>query len=153
MANSYSQIYVHLVFSVAYRDALIYETFREELYKYITGGIKAQGHLLIAIGGVSDHIHILIRYNPSQSISALVQSIKIQSAKWINSNRFVKCNFAWQKGYGAFSYSQSQVSAVVKYINTQQQHHQRLSFIDEYRRMLEQFQVEFNDEYLFSEPQ
>ncbi|MBQ8422680.1 MAG: IS200/IS605 family transposase [Coprobacter sp.] len=151
MANSYTQIYLQVVFSVAYRDAIIYEEFREKLYRYIIAGFEAKGHNVLAIGGMADHIHILFRYNIKQPLPELVQSIKIQSTKWINDNRYTRCHFAWQAGYGAFSYSQSQVNAVVSYINNQKQHHQKQAFIDEYRQMLAKFKIMFEDKYTFQE--
>jgi REP element-mobilizing transposase RayT len=116
MANTYSQIYIQFVFSVKYRDAVIMPVWKDELYKYVTGIVKNNGHLMISINGMPDHIHILIGMNPKQSVSTLLQDIKGSSSKWINERKFVKGKFEWQEGYGAFSYSQTQVKEVIAYI-------------------------------------
>lgn len=153
MANSFTQIYLHIVFSVAYRNALISDKFKDDLYKYISGGIKNQGHHVIAIGGTADHIHILIRYNVTQNLPQLIQSLKVQSTKWINENKLSRFRFAWQNGYGAFSYSQSQVDVVTNYILNQKEHHKKVSFIEEYRKLLDLYHIDFNSNYIFCEPE
>lgn len=149
MANTYTQIYIHYVFVVKGRDNLIKETIREELQKYITGIIKNHGHLCIAIYCMPDHTHILIGLNPIQSVSDLARDIKANSSKWINEKGFIKSKFNWQIGYGAFSYAQSQVQTVVKYINNQPAHHRKTSFREEYIDFLSKFRVDYNEEYLF----
>nr|WP_310589876.1 IS200/IS605 family transposase [Larkinella soli] len=116
MPNSYAQLYIHLVFAVKYRSGLIRPAWKEDLYRYITGIIRNQGHQLIAINGMPDHLHILIGLNPRQSLSDPMQGIKGDSSRWINQNRFTPGRFEWQQGYGAFSYSRSQIDTVVKYI-------------------------------------
>ena len=149
MANTYSQIFLQLVFAVENRESMILEPWRDELYKYITGAIKNQGCKMLAIGGMADHIHILIELSPSMSISALVQNVKIQSSKWVNENRFCNCRFCWQKGYGVFSYTKSHVDQVKNYIYNQQRHHQDKAFREEYIMMLQRLNIEFNEQYLF----
>ena len=151
MANTYNQIYIHLVFAVKYRDAVISQSWRQELYKYITGLIGNRGHKVYAIGGMSDHIHILISLSPKQSISELVLEIKRASTSWIKEKGYVKCQFAWQEGFGAFSYGMSQIDNVVRYIQNQEIHHAKRSFRNEYVSFLELFNVEYNEKYIFHE--
>lgn len=149
MADTFSQIYIHLVFSVKGRQNVIHKTWREELFKYVSGIINGRDQKLFAIGGMPDHIHILISLRPNCMVSELVNSVKTNSSKWINSRGFVKGKFFWQEGYGAFSYSQSQLDLVIQYINNQEQHHQRKSFKEEYIELLQRFNVTFEEKYLF----
>ncbi|MDY6801734.1 MAG: IS200/IS605 family transposase [Bacteroidota bacterium] len=149
MANTYTQITIHIVFTVKHRENLIKKQHREELYKYIAGIIQNKNQKLLAINGASDHIHILVGLNPAMSISNLVRDIKNNSSKFINKKRWVLGKFQWQEGYGAFSYSRSQRPDIIKYINNQEEHHQKLSFKDEYLNILKKFDVNYDDEYLF----
>lgn len=149
MADTFSQIYIHLVFSVKGRQNVIHKTWREELFKYVSGIINGRDQKLFAIGGMPDHIHILISLRPNYMVSELVNSVKTNSSKWINSRGFVKGKFSWQEGYGAFSYGQSQLDHVIQYINNQEQHHQRKSFKEEYIELLQRFNVKFEEKYLF----
>jgi REP element-mobilizing transposase RayT len=149
MADTFSQIYIHLVFSVKGRQNIIHKTWREELFKYVSGIIKGRDQKVFAIGGMPDHIHILISLRPNYMVSELVNSVKTNSSKWINSRGFVKGKFNWQEGYGAFSYGQSQLDHVIQYINKQELHHQRKSFKEEYIELLEKFNVKFDEKYLF----
>lgn len=128
---------------------MIQDKWKTELYKYIGGIINANGHKLIVINGMPDHIHILLGLRPSQSISELLQDIKGDSSKWINNKRFIKGRFSWQEGFGAFSYGKSQLSDVIKYINIQEEHHKKRSFIEEYRYLLHLFDVEYDERYIF----
>jgi putative transposase len=149
MANTYKQAYFHLVFAVARRNALISKDWRPELEKYITGVIQNNGHKLIAIGAVSDHIHILIGYSLNQLVPELVERIKTSSSKWIEQKNFSKFKFNWQIGYGAFTHSHSQLDNMVYYILNQEQHHSKKTFREEYIEMLRDFQIAYKDEYLF----
>ena len=149
MADTFSQIYIHLVFSVKGRQNIIHKVWREELFKYVSGIIKGRDQKVYAIGGMHDHIHILISLRPNCMASELVNSVKTNSSKWINSRGFVKGKFNWQEGYGAFSYGQSQLDHVIQYINNQELHHQRKSFKEEYIELLEKFNVKFDEKYLF----
>lgn len=112
MPNTYTQIHIHFVFAVKYRDSVIQASWKDELYQYITGIVRNNKHKLLSINGMPDHVHILIGLRPSQSISDLLQDIKGSSSKWINEKKFIKTKFEWQEGYGAFSYSKSQIKAV-----------------------------------------
>lgn len=149
MANTYTQIYIQYVFVVKGRDNMIQECFREELQKYITGIIKNQGHLPITIYCMPDHTHVLIGLNPKQSISDLARDIKANSSRWINEHKFTNCRFNWQVGYGAFSYAQSQLQRVVKYINNQPEHHRKKTFREEYINFLSKFKIDYREDYLF----
>lgn len=149
MANTYTQAYFHLVFSPKNRDALIGKTWAAELEKYITGIIQNNNHKLLAIGSMPDHIHIFIGYNLTQLIPDLVENIKTSSNAWIKHNNLSRYKFEWQKGYGAFTHSQSQIDAVVSYVMNQDKHHQKKSFREEYLEILHKNDVKFNDDYLF----
>jgi putative transposase len=151
MANTYTQIYIHIVYAVENRISLIKDQWREELHKYITGIIQNNKHKLIAINSMADHIHIFIGMKPIQALSDLLQDIKEYSSKWINRNKFVLGHFNWQAGYGAFSYSHSHIDSVVKYIQNQKRHHQKKTFRQEYIEFLEKFHVEYDERYIFKD--
>jgi REP element-mobilizing transposase RayT len=151
MANTYTQIYLHLVFAVQNRVSLIHSDWKDELYKYITGIVKQNGHKLIAINGMPNHLHIAIGYKPHQLIPDLLQDIKGDSSKWINKKNFVKGHFRWQAGYGAFSFSHSQIDAVVKYIAKQEQHHKKKTFRDEYLEFLTKYEIVFDTKYILED--
>jgi len=149
MANTYTQIYVQIVFAVSERMHIISKDRKAELYQYITGIVKGEGQKLIAINGMPDHVHILLDIKPNIVLSDLVGTIKASSSNFINSKNWVRGKFCWQEGFGAFSYSHSQISDVVRYIENQEAHHSRKSFKEEYHAMLEKFAIEYNDKYLF----
>lgn len=148
MANTFTQIYLHIVFAVQNRSSLIQHEWKDELYKYITGIIQNNGHKLISINGVANHIHIAVGYKPHQLIPDLLQDIKGCSSKWINEKRFVINKFNWQQGYGAFSFSHSQIDRVAKYIMKQEQHHKRKTFREEYLGLLKKYDVPHNEKYV-----
>jgi putative transposase len=149
MANTYTQMYIQIVFAVKRRQNLIQKNWKDELHKYICGIINGKEQKVYAIGGVSDHIHILVSIKPNIAISDLVRDIKANSSKWINENEFVRGKFQWQEGFGAFSYAQSQLDNVIAYINNQEQHHQKKTFKDEYLTLLQKFDIEYDEKYLF----
>ncbi|WP_346236840.1 IS200/IS605 family transposase [Niabella insulamsoli] len=149
MANTFTKIYLHIVFSVKKRQCLIEKSWRDELYKYICGIVNQNEQKVYAIGGVADHIHILVSMKPNIALSDLVRDIKASSSKWINEKGFIEDKFQWQEGFGAFSYAQSQLDNVIRYINNQEQHHIRKTFRDEYTGLLEKFNVPYEDRYLF----
>ena len=138
MANTYTQIHIHAVFAVQNRLSLISKKWEERLYQYITGIVQNNGHKMLAINGMPDHIHILFGMRPVQSLSDIMQDIKGDSSKWINNNRFVAGRFSWQEGYGAFSYSKSSLGSVVLYIMSQKEHHRERTFNDEYLKLLDE---------------
>jgi putative transposase len=149
MANTYTQIHIQVVFTVQDRDSIIHYHWKDELYKYITGIIQKNDHKVLAINGMPDHIHILFGLRPKQSLSDIMQDIKGCSSKWINERRFVRSKFAWQEGYGAFSYAKTDLTAVIRYIHDQQDHHARKTFLEEYRCMLKEFGIEYDDRFVF----
>jgi len=149
MANTYTQIYIHIVFAVKGRPNLTPKSIREELHKYITGIVQNRNQKMLAIFCMPDHTHILVGMKPDISISDLTRDIKAISSKFINDNRFVKGKFNWQVGFGAFSYSNSQIDSVIKYILDQEQHHKEKSFKEEYLDFLKKFGIEYDERYLF----
>ena len=149
MSNTFSQIYIHVVFAVQNRKALIKPTWEDELFKYITGIVQNKGQKMLAINGTSNHIHFLIGMKPSCCLSDLVREVKKSSNSFVKEKHFTAANFNWQEGFGAFSYSQSHLSAVINYIENQKQHHKKKTFKDEYIALLKAFEIEYNEEYTF----
>lgn len=149
MANTYSQVYLHIVFAVKGRQNLIRAEIREELHKYITGIITNRDQKLLSIFCMPDHTHLLIGLKPSISISDLVRDIKAGSSKFINDKKLIKGKFSWQEGFGVFSYSRSQIDPVIKYIQNQEKHHHKKSFKEEYLEFLKKFEIEYDEKYLF----
>ena len=151
MANTYSQIYIHIVFAVKGRENLISPRRKDELYKYITEIITSYNQKLIALNGMPDHIHILIGLKPDNSLSELVKHIKANSSRFINEQQWIAGKFEWQKGFGAFSYSHSQLTNIINYINNQEEHHKTKTFRQEYTEFLELFNVSFDNKYIFED--
>ena len=149
MANTYSQIYIQIVFAVKARQNFIKETFREELQKYMTGIITNKKQKLYAIYCMPDHAHILVSIKPDVPISDLVRDIKANSSSFIKEKNLVSNSFSWQEGFGAFSYSKSQAPVLVRYILNQPEHHRKKTFREEYLDFLNQFEIEYNEKYLF----
>lgn len=151
MANTYTQIHIQFVFAVKYREALIQDVWKERLHQYITGIFQENKHKMLQINSMPDHIHIFAGIRPHQSFSSLIQNVKAESSKWIKSQDFCSRPFAWQEGYGAFSYSKSQVPNVIRYIQNQEIHHQKKSFLDEYKKQLTVFEIDWEEKYIFKE--
>jgi len=149
MANTYSQIYIQIVFAVKGQENLIRKENREELHKFITGIVSNREQKLLAIFAMPDHVHILIGIKPNMAISDLVRDIKAGSSKFINDNKWINEKFNWQEGYGAFSYSKSQLYNVIKYILNQESHHKKQTFKEEYISFLEKFEIEYDEKYLY----
>jgi REP element-mobilizing transposase RayT len=149
MANTFTQLYIQIIFSTKGREKILPKNHKDVIQKYITGIIQKRNHKLIVINNMPDHIHIFIGLNPSQAISDLVRDIKQNSTKFIKKNRMLIGNFAWQEGYGAFSYSHSQIDEVVKYIQNQEEHHRKKTFKEEYLEFLEKFGIEYDIRYVF----
>lgn len=148
MANTYTQIHIHIICAVQNRSSLINPLWEGELYKYITGVIQNRNHKLLQINGMPDHIHLLIGMRPTQSLSELMKIIKGESAKWINKKRLIKGRFSWQAGYGAFSYSKSQTPTLISYIQNQKEHHRRKTLTEEYLDFLNAFKVEYDERFV-----
>lgn len=149
MANTYTQIYIHVVFAVQGRQNLIPKEHKEELHKYITGIIQNKKQKLIIINSMPDHIHLFIGMKPITALSDLVRDLKNNSSNFINAKKWVRGKFNWQEGFGAFSYGHSQIEVVVKYIQNQENHHAKKTFKEEYLEMLKKFNVEYDEKYLF----
>jgi REP element-mobilizing transposase RayT len=149
MAGTFSQIYIQYVFTVKGRQNLMQKPWRNEVFKYIAGIIKAKGQKSIIVNGVADHIHVFVGLRPSICISDLVRDIKNNSSKFINEQGWLKGKFSWQEGYGAFSYAHSQIENVYQYILNQEEHHRRKTFREEYLDFLQKFEVEYDKKYLF----
>src|SRR5262245_7111953 len=143
MGDTYTQLYIQLVFVVKHRKNFIQHEWEEEMYKYITAVIQNDQHKMLAINGMPDHIHIFLGLNPAIAISELVKDIKRASNNWINDQEFVNGKFAWQNGYGAFSYGRSQIDRVCKYISNQKKHHAKQTFKTEYISLLKLFEIAF----------
>lgn len=152
MSNTYTQIHIQFVFAVKFRNACIGGQWKDELSKYITGIVQNNGHKLIAINGMPDHLHLFVGVRPAQSISDLMKDVKGNSSKWINEKKFNQSKFEWQEGYGAFSYGKSQMSAVIRYIEKQEEHHHTKSFREEYIEFLQKFGIEYDERFLFKDP-
>jgi REP element-mobilizing transposase RayT len=149
MANTYTQIYIQVVFSVLGRQSLIPREHKEELYKYISGIVRNKKQKLIAINGMADHVHMFLGMKPDIALSDLVRDIKNNSSRFVNEKTWIRGRFSWQEGFGAFSYGHSQIDAVVKYIQNQERHHSKRTFRDEYMEMLKKFNVEYDERYVF----
>ena len=149
MAGTFSQVYLHYVFAVKGRGNLLLGPWRREVFKYMSGIIEANGQKSIIVNGVTDHVHVLVGFRPAKSISDLIRDVKNNSSNFINKKGFVKGHFAWQEGYGVFSYSHSQIDNVYRYILNQEEHHKKISFKDEYNSFLKKFEIEHEKKYLF----
>jgi REP element-mobilizing transposase RayT len=149
MSGTFSQIYIQVVFAVKGRQNLLQKQWRNDVFKYMSGIISGKGQKAIIVNGVGDHVHLLIGLKPSMTISDLVRDIKNNSSNFINDKKLIVGKFAWQEGYGVFSYSHSQLDNVYQYISNQEEHHTKKSFRDEYHDFLRKFEIEYKDEYLF----
>jgi Transposase and inactivated derivatives len=151
MPNTYTQIHLQLIFAVKNRISLIQDVWKKRLNQYITGIVQNHQHKVIAINGMPDHLHLVIGMRPTQSIADLLLEIKRDSSKWINKNELVRGKFEWQDGYGAFSYAKSSLPFLIDYVKNQEIHHRKKSFLAEYTELLQEFEVEYNERYLFQE--
>jgi len=151
MANTYHQIYLQTIFAVKYRKAVIDKTWKEKLFAVIGNLINETNCKTIIINGVEDHVHCFIGLKPVVSVSELMKTVKAKSSKYINDHSLTSSRFEWQEGYGVFSYSQSQVDKVYKYIQNQEAHHKKQTFRDEYLGFLKKFKVEYDEQYIFQE--
>lgn len=149
MANTYSQLNIHCVFAVKGRENVLDRSFRYDLFKYMAGIIKNDGAFPLAVNGWSDHVHVFFELPPHMSVAKQMQMLKSTSSKWINDRKLLPGLFRWQEGYGAFSYSRSQRDSVIKYIERQEDHHTKQTFRQEYINLLEMFEIDFNEHYIF----
>lgn len=151
MPNSYHQIYIQAVFAVKYRKAQIKKTWKSEMLGVIGNLINDSRSKVILVNGTSDHVHCFFGLHPADSVSKLMQTVKAKSSKWLNKTGHLNHRFEWQEGYGAFSYNRSHVDAVYKYIQNQENHHKKVTFLNEYINMLEKFGIEYDEKYIFHE--
>ena len=151
MPNTYTQLYIHIVFSVKGRQALIPKEHKTELHGYIIGIIRNKKQTAIQINSMPDHVHILVGITPDTAISDLVRDIKAHSSKFINQKRWIVGRFEWQEGFGAFSYAQSQLDDVIAYIRNQEKHHTQKTFREEYLEILKRFNVNYDEKYVFDD--
>jgi REP element-mobilizing transposase RayT len=152
MANTYHQIYIQTVFPVKYRKAVIDEKWRSELCGVIGNLINEMGCKTLIVNGYEDHIHCFFALKPSISVSEVMKSVKSKSSKWVNEQVLTSNRFEWQKGFGCFSYGHSQIQRVFDYIKNQEEHHKERSFHEEYVKLLEHFDIDYNEKYLFHKP-
>jgi len=151
MANTYSQIYLQFVIVVQDRAHLIPNEHKDELCKYTTGIIQNKGHKLIALNGISTHLHIFVGFNPKDSIADFIKEVKRNATNFVNDKKWLRNKFSWQEGYGVFSYSHSQIDRVYRYIENQETHHKKISFREEYLSFLKKFGVDYDEQYIFKE--
>ncbi|PWS29517.1 IS200/IS605 family transposase [Pedobacter yonginense] len=151
MPNTYTRLHIHLVFAVKYRKSVILADWEDRLHQYITGIVQNNGHKMLAINSVPDHLHMFIGLNPNQSISDLMRLVKGDSSEFVNAQGFTKHKFRWQEGYGAFSNSHSQIDAVVRYILNQKQHHKKKNFKTEYLAILRDNKIKYDEKYVFKD--
>ena len=149
MAGTYSQMHIHIVFAVKSRENLLLKPWRDEIFKYISGIISDKKQKNLIVNGVEDHVHLFIGLKPSCCLADLIRDVKSSTTNFINEKRLVKGRFSWQEGYGAFTYSRSQLDQVYQYILNQENHHLKSSFKEEYLGLLRKFEIEYDDKYLF----
>jgi REP-associated tyrosine transposase len=149
MSNTYHQVYIQVVFAVKYREAVITNEYKSKILAVIGNLINETGCKTIIVNGTEDHVHCLLGLKPTVSISELMKIVKGRSSKYINDHHLTKSRFEWQEGYGAFSYSQSHIDAVFKYIEKQEEHHKKQSFKDEYVTFLDKFNIPFDKKFVF----
>ena len=152
MANTYTQLHFQVVFAVQNRYSLISNSWKDRLYQYMQSVIINHGHKPLAINGMADHVHMVFGMRPSQSVSDLVKQVKMGSSIWINDSKFISSKFRWQDGFGAFSYSKSQLPALIHYVINQEIHHQKKTFLEEYREILDRSETGYDPRFLFHEP-
>ncbi|MCO5949782.1 IS200/IS605 family transposase [Mucilaginibacter flavidus] len=149
MSNTYTLIHIQCVMAVKFRASVIQPLWKERLHQYITGIVQNNGHKIISINAMPDHLHLFFGFRPNQSLSDLMRLVKGESSEWINKEKFNSSTFRWQEGYGAFSYSRSQIPAVCKYIENQEEHHRKKTFLEEYKHILEESEIEYDERYIF----
>ena len=151
MANTYHQIYLQTVFAVKYRNAVLNKARRNNLFGIIGNLINETGCKTIIVNGVNDHVHCLLGLKPVVSVSELMKTVKAKASKYINDHELTIHRFEWQAGYGVFSYRQSDLDSIYKYIQNQEAHHKTQTFHDEYLDFLKEFKIKYDEQYTFGE--
>lgn len=149
MANTYTQLNIQAVFTIKGRENFLLTNFQTELFEYISGILRNIGQYPLAVNGTHNHVHIFFELNPSNSIAEILEKVKANSSRWINEKQFVPGKFEWQRGYGGFSYSHSQRNHVIRYIINQKKHHLHKTFKEEYLELLKNFEIEYDENYIF----
>ncbi len=149
MANPYTQLNIHGIYAVKGRENIIINKFRDDLYRYTSGILKKSSAFPLAVGGWKDHVHVFFELPAAQALSDIMGSVKRNSSKWINENKFLPGKFHWQDGYAAFSYARSQRDRVIKYIINQEAHHRVMTFKEEYFGFLKKFGIPYDKRYVF----
>lgn len=149
MANTYHKIYLQAIFAVKYRAAVLKNEIRSEVQGVIGNLINENGGKTLIVNGVEDHMHCFIGMKPAVSVSEMMKSVKAKSSKYINDNNLTPAHFEWQKGYGIFSYHRRDFDLIFNYIRNQEEHHKKESFRDEYIRLLHEFEIDYDERFLF----
>jgi len=149
MPQSLSRLLVHLIFSTKNRVPALTPALCTELYPYLAATLRDTACPPLRVGGVEDHVHILFGLSRTLSVANVVEAVKTSSSKWIKTKGPELGSFYWQGGYGAFSVSQSDVEAVIQYIDRQEEHHKRISFQDEFRKFLDRYQIPYDERYVW----
>jgi len=152
MPKTYTQIHIQFIFAVKFKNALIHASWKNESHQYITGIVQTKSHKMLQINTMPDHFHMLVGLRPNDNMSQLIQVVKSESTKFINEQHLANHKFGWQEGFGAFSYSKSHVDNVIRYIQNQEHHHKRQTFLEEYTAFLKVFDIEFDECFIFKEP-
>jgi putative transposase len=152
MANTYHKMYAHTVFAVKYRKAMIQPEWRKDLHAVLGNLINQAGAKTLIVNGISDHVHCFFSVKPDHSVSQIMKSVKAKSSKWINEQGITRVRFEWQKGFGSFTYAESQINRVYWYVSNQEEHHRKITFREEYISLLKLFKVDFDERYIFQEP-
>lgn len=150
MGSTLTNLVYHVIFSTKNREPMINPTICKELYSYIGGIVKGENATVLQIGGMPDHIHRVLKLKPVHSLSEIMQKLKGSSSKWVNEQGRLNEKFSWQEGYGAFTVSESQITTVVHYVKSQENHHRNLSFKEEFTQFLKRHKVEYDDRYLYT---
>ena len=148
MANTFTNLLYHIVFSTKDRIPAIHGEMRERLYEYMGGIVRGERGVLLEIGGVPDHVHLLVKLKSDMAVAEMVRLVKSNSSKWLNELDGARAHFEWQTGYGAFSVSESQVRKLRSYIQTQESHHAKVSFRKELITLLKKHGIEYDEKYL-----
>ena len=152
MANTYGQAYIHTIFAVKYRAALLMPEWRQEIFAYMAAVVDEMGQKSMIINGVEDHVHMLWGMKPTICIADTMEKVKTNASRVINLSERLNSRFEWQTGYGYFTHSKSQVKRVTKYIEEQEAHHQQQKFADEYTNLLKKWGIAYDSRYVFDEP-
>jgi putative transposase len=150
MASTLTNLVYHIVFSTKGRVPMITSEIRNELHRYMGGIIKGEGGILLKIGGTADHVHLVVKLSPVHALSDIMRRLKSNSSKWVNEQQRLTGKFGWQGGYGAFTVSESQIAAVIRYVDDQENHHRKMSFKDELIRILKRHHVDYDERYLWT---